>query len=83
MPTKVVREKQLLARVQPCPLIVRLESAMQDKNCLFLLQEFINGGDLFHRLYNLEGCFPTPTVTTWVWWQRPVGKPMGKFLFLV
>jgi len=43
------------------PLVVSLESAMQDKNCLYLLQEFINGGDLFHRLYNLEGCFQTPT----------------------
>jgi len=59
--TQVVREKQLLARVQPFPLVVRLESAMQDENCLYLLQEFINGGDLFHRLYNLEGCFQTPT----------------------
>ena len=62
----MVREKQLLARVQPFPLVVRLESAMQDVNCLYLLQEFINGGDLFHRLYNLEGCFQTPTVTTWI-----------------
>jgi len=59
--TQVVREKQLLAQVQPFPLVVRLESAMQDTNCLYLLQEFINGGDLFHRLYNLEGCFQTPT----------------------
>lgn len=59
--TQVVREKQLLALVQPFPLVVRLESAMQDVNCLYLLQEFINGGDLFHRLYNLEGCFQTPT----------------------
>lgn len=59
--TQVVREKKLLAMVQPFPLVVSLESAMQDKNCLYLLQEFINGGDLFHRLYNLEGCFQTPT----------------------
>lgn len=58
---QVVREKRLLAKVQPFPLVVRLESAMQDSNCLYLLQEFINGGDLFHRLYNLEGCFQTPT----------------------
>lgn len=54
---QVVREKRLLGRVQPHPLIVGLESASQDDNCLYLLQEFINGGDLFHRLYNIEGCF--------------------------
>lgn len=51
---QVVREKRLLGRVQPHPLIVGLESASQDDNCLYLLQEFINGGDLFHRLYNIE-----------------------------
>lgn len=54
---QVVREKRLLGMVQPHPLIVGLESASQDDNCLYLLQEFINGGDLFHRLYNIEGCF--------------------------
>lgn len=58
---QVVREKQLLAKIQPHPLIVRLESAMQDDHCLYLVQEFINGGDLFHRLYNIEGCFQTST----------------------
>ena len=59
---QVVREKQLLAKVQPHPLVVGLESAMQDDNCLYILQEFINGGDLFHRLYNIEGCFQSSVV---------------------
>ena len=59
---QVVREKRLLGRVQPHPLIVGLESASQDDNCLYLLQEFINGGDLFHRLYNIEGCFQSDVV---------------------
>jgi len=58
---QVLREKKLLNLVQPHPLIVRLVSSMQDKNCLYLLQEFINGGDLFHRLYNIEGVFPAAT----------------------
>ena len=59
---QVVREKRLLGRVQPHPFIVGLESASQDHNCLYLLQEFINGGDLFHRLYNIEGCFQSNVV---------------------
>lgn len=59
---QVIREKRLLGKVQPHPLIVTLESASQDDNCLYLLQEFINGGDLFHRLYNIEGCFQSHVV---------------------
>lgn len=58
---QVLREKKLLNLVQPHPLIVELVSSMQDRNCLYLLQEFINGGDLFHRLYNIEGVFPSAT----------------------
>lgn len=54
---QVIREKRLLGKCQPHPLIVGLESASQDDHNLYLLQEFINGGDLFHRLYNIEGCF--------------------------
>jgi serine/threonine protein kinase len=56
---QVLREKRLLSMVQPHPLIVGLVSSMQDQNCLYLLQEFINGGDLFHRLYvrTCDRCF--------------------------
>ena len=58
---QVLREKRLLSMVQPHPLIVGLVSSMQDQNCLYLLQEFINGGDLFHRLCVLSyWCFHSP-----------------------
>ena len=45
---QVVREKQLLAKIQPHPLIVRLESAMQDKNWCVI----VTGGPLLFCTYN-------------------------------
>ena len=55
----VVNEKKLL---QECahPYILRIESTMQDADCLYLLLEFLQGGDMFGKLVEYGGCFKEP-----------------------
>lgn len=55
----VVNEKKLL---QECahPYILRIESTMQDNDCLYLLLEFLQGGDMFGKLVEYGGCFKEP-----------------------
>ena len=51
-------ERLILARIRH-PFIVRLESAFQDSTRLFLLLEFVNGGELFTHLRNSGHFSPT------------------------
>lgn len=43
----VVTEKKLLQRASQHPFIVKLRAAWQDANLIYLLQDFVQGGELF------------------------------------
>jgi serine/threonine protein kinase len=49
----VLDEAQLLGQIDH-PFVVRLAAAFQDECQLFLLQEFVNGGELFTRLRKVK-----------------------------
>ena len=55
----VVNERRILEEAT-YPLCVQLKGAYQDKRSLYLLQEWVPGGELFHHL-DLEGAFDEPT----------------------
>ena len=44
------------------PFIMKMEYSFQDINCLYMVMEFVNGGELFYHLHksNRNG-FPLPT----------------------
>lgn len=42
------------------PFCVQLRGAYQDQDCLYLLQEWVPGGELFHHL-DVRGSFDEPT----------------------
>ena len=50
----VMREKTLLAQARH-PFLLRLEATMQDQHCLYMLCEFLQGGDLFSHIVNCGG----------------------------
>jgi len=41
--------------------ILKLHNAFKDKDCLYLVLEFLQGGDMFGHLYKQGGKFDTPT----------------------
>lgn len=43
-------EREILTRFRH-PFIMSLESAFQDKDRLYMVMEFVNGGELFYHLY--------------------------------
>lgn len=55
----VINERRILQEASH-PFCVRLCGAYQDRNSLYLLQEWVPGGELFHHL-DLEGAFDEPT----------------------
>jgi len=55
----VINERRILEEANH-PLCVQLRGAYQDKSALYLLQEWVPGGELFHHL-DLEGAFDEPT----------------------
>ncbi|GMH33287.1 hypothetical protein BSKO_01121 [Bryopsis sp. KO-2023] len=55
----VVNERQILEEANH-PFCVRIVSAFQDEASLYLLQEWVPGGELFHHL-DLEGSFDEAT----------------------
>ncbi|PNH01088.1 cAMP-dependent protein kinase catalytic subunit beta [Tetrabaena socialis] len=56
----VINERKILEEACVHPFCVRLCGAYQDKASLFLLQEWVPGGELFHHL-DVEGAFDEPT----------------------
>ena len=50
MASHVVREKNVLASIDH-PLVVNLVGAFQDDNSLYMVQDFLQGGELFTLLY--------------------------------
>jgi serine/threonine protein kinase len=54
----VLNERRILEEAN-YPLCVQLKGAYQDKRSLYLLQEWVPGGELFHHL-DLEGAFDEP-----------------------
>lgn len=54
---QVLREKRVLSECSSCPFIVSYAGAFQNKRNLFLLMEFVIGGELYTRLNKL-GKFP-------------------------
>lgn len=52
----VLREKMLMHEMTH-PYILKLVATMADKNCLYLLLEFLQGGDLFSKLCEFDGYF--------------------------
>ncbi|MEW5320291.1 MAG: hypothetical protein WDW38_011373 [Sanguina aurantia] len=55
----VINERRILEEANH-PFCVKLMGAYQDKQELYLLQEWVAGGELFHHL-DLEGAFDEPT----------------------
>nr|QKY15304.1 cGMp-dependent protein kinase (PRKG) [Polytomella parva] len=55
----VINERRILEEASH-PFCVRLCGAYQDRDCLYLLQEWVPGGELFHHL-DVEGAFDEPT----------------------
>lgn len=55
----VLNERRILEEAN-YPLCVQLKGAYQDKRSLYLLQEWVPGGELFHHL-DLEGAFDEAT----------------------
>lgn len=55
----VINERRILGEADH-PFCVRMVAAYQDKNSLYLLQEWVPGGELFHHL-DLEGAFDEHT----------------------
>mmetsp|Transcript_11889 Transcript_11889/g.23982 ORF Transcript_11889/g.23982 Transcript_11889/m.23982 type:complete len:1090 (-) Transcript_11889:59-3328(-) len=49
----VIREKNVMTSVEH-PFIVNLVSAFQDQHCLYMLQDYIQGGELFGLIYNVS-----------------------------
>jgi serine/threonine protein kinase len=47
-------EKRLLERLD-CPFIIKLKSAFQNKEKIFMCLEYCNGGELFFHLQNKKG----------------------------
>ena len=43
-------EREILTRFKH-PFIMRLEYAFQDADRLYMVMEFVNGGELFYHLY--------------------------------
>ncbi|KAG2485663.1 hypothetical protein HYH03_015635 [Edaphochlamys debaryana] len=56
----VINERKILEEACSHPFCVRLCGAYQDKASLYLLQEWVPGGELFHHL-DVEGAFDEPT----------------------
>lgn len=56
----IVSERKILEEASDHPNCVKLIGAYQDKASLYLLQEWVPGGELFHHL-DLEGAFDEPT----------------------
>ncbi|PNW86201.1 hypothetical protein CHLRE_02g076900v5 [Chlamydomonas reinhardtii] len=56
----VINERKILEEACTHPFCVRLCGAYQDKASLYLLQEWVPGGELFHHL-DVEGAFDEPT----------------------
>ncbi|GLC48322.1 hypothetical protein PLESTB_000083500 [Pleodorina starrii] len=56
----VINERKILEEACAHPFCVRLCGAYQDKASLYLLQEWVPGGELFHHL-DVEGAFDEPT----------------------
>jgi len=56
----VLNERRILQEASSHQFCVKLCGAYQDRNSLYLLQEWVPGGELFHHL-DLEGAFDEPT----------------------
>jgi len=52
----VSNERHILDAVRDCPFCVNLVGAYQDAKSLYLLQEWVPGGELFHHL-DVQGAF--------------------------
>lgn len=55
----VVNEKRVLSTCRH-PYILKLVASFKDKNCLYMLLEFLQGGDIFGHLYKQGGRFNVP-----------------------
>ena len=49
---RAIAEKQILEQISH-PFIVKLHYAFQDASCLFLVLQFLGGGDLFTLIENM------------------------------
>ncbi|GIL52865.1 hypothetical protein Vafri_8639 [Volvox africanus] len=56
----VINERKILEEACAHPFCVRICGAYQDRSSLYLLQEWVPGGELFHHL-DVEGAFDEPT----------------------
>lgn len=56
----VLQEKRLLAELDH-PFLLRLIATLQDKDCLYLITEFLQGGDIFGKLCDCAGIFSVAT----------------------
>lgn len=63
MVAQAITEKQILQEmaIQPHPFVVSLHYAFQTDDCLYLLMDFVGGGDLF-ALIEARGALPEPAV---------------------
>jgi cGMP-dependent protein kinase len=52
--TNIMNEKRLLASLDH-PFVLRLHQTFKDKNCLYMLLDLVQGGELFSRLQNANG----------------------------
>jgi protein kinase X len=51
---QVVREKEVLSECNDCPFIVSFVGSFQDRKRLYIVMEFVIGGELFTRLNSIK-----------------------------
>jgi len=56
----VLQEKRILGELDH-PFLLRLIATLQDKNSLYLITEFLQGGDIFGKLCDCAGIFSVAT----------------------
>jgi serine/threonine protein kinase len=56
----VINEKRIMHRIKH-PFCITLCATMKDRDCLYLLMEFLQGGDMFTKLCDLDGHFEMTT----------------------
>ena len=63
MVAQAITEKRVLQdmAIKPHPFVVSLHYAFQTDDCLYLLMDFVGGGDLF-ALLEARGCLSEPAV---------------------
>jgi cGMP-dependent protein kinase len=58
--TQNIKREKCLMHEMDHPFILKLVSTVMDSNCLYLLLEFLQGGDLFSKLCEYDGYFDVP-----------------------